>query len=986
MGKITGLWLTAMTLLAVVAVSTAPMFGPGVAAGANHETATIEVTDASATKTNSSGTHDAPFSVVSDMEFLVEFTAENTGDVDGTKQVTITADDEQVDQVDVAVGGGQQTTESVPITLEDTGEYDIAVDGVSAGTVTVVDPPNITVTETTVNRTSVTRGEHIEVTHTLKNTGGKAGELTITPALQDTDTGESQIVNELDVAVGGGETETTSWTLNTGSLDDLPAGEYELRAGGDSNPTLTIEEPTRFTVEYSRLRDESTVTDEPVELTVRMANPRDGDGSATEAVVLQADGSEIATRTVEIENGETETLVFSPNFDSAGTYDLTINGESVGTVEVADEGSIQIQDAGLMDTQVNTDTDTGSHGSNKLETWVIVENTGGQAGTITLPIEVGGTEVGTQSVAVPAGETVNETLGYRLDGAVDEGDHEVTVGDVTAGTLTVGTPDIQVTDASWNRTTITRGDAAELTVTARNDGTVTAGQEFRVETETEVVDAVSFDLAPGDSGTDTYVRTFNEPGTYQFTVGSETQTVTVEQPATFAVSDRALNTTSVSEGESVTVTATVTNTGDQPGTYEIPLTVADERANAAELQLEPGESTPVSFTEPFTAVGTYPIDLDGERVGTVRVSEAATFETTAVDLNRTDVVTGEPIAVTATVRNEGDQTGTADVRLQGDGTTIDTQSVTLDGGGETTVTFVQSFSDAGTRAIAVDNQFGARVTVSEPATFEISNAAVSSESVIQGGAVELTATVTNTGGQAGSVTGNFSVANSVVESREVTLAGGEATEITYEHVFNNSGNYVVSINGERAGTVTVKEPAAFDTAAVDLNRTSARTGEPIEVTATVVNDGDQTGTSPVRLQTNADIVDTTNVTLPGGQQTEVTFVYVFESGGEYDVAVNGDSGGNISVTQPATFEVRDAKLSTQSAETGESVDVTATVANVGTESGNYTAALAESNQTLKSKTIGPIAGGETATVSFSISFDDEGNRSLSIGNTPTETL
>ncbi|TQR22130.1 hypothetical protein C9J85_04955 [Haloferax sp. wsp5] len=35
MGKITGLWLSAMTLLAVVAVSTAPMFGPGVAAASS---------------------------------------------------------------------------------------------------------------------------------------------------------------------------------------------------------------------------------------------------------------------------------------------------------------------------------------------------------------------------------------------------------------------------------------------------------------------------------------------------------------------------------------------------------------------------------------------------------------------------------------------------------------------------------------------------------------------------------------------------------------------------------------------------------------------------------------------------------------------------------------------------------------------------------------------------------------------------------------
>jgi len=173
MGKITGLWLAATTLLAVVAVSTAPAFGPGVAAASNHGTATIEVTDATTTNTNSSGTYDAPFSVVPGKKFQVEFTAENTGDSNGTKQVTVTADGEQVGQANVTINGDQQTTETVPVTREGTGEYDLAVDGVPAGTVTVVEPANVTVTETTVDRAAVTRGDSIEVTHTLENTGGK---------------------------------------------------------------------------------------------------------------------------------------------------------------------------------------------------------------------------------------------------------------------------------------------------------------------------------------------------------------------------------------------------------------------------------------------------------------------------------------------------------------------------------------------------------------------------------------------------------------------------------------------------------------------------------------------------------------------------------------------------------------------------------------------------------------------------------------------
>ncbi|TQR22127.1 hypothetical protein C9J85_04940 [Haloferax sp. wsp5] len=91
------------------------------------------------------------------------------------------------------------------------------------------------------------------------------------------------------------------------------------------------------------------------------------------------------------------------------------------------------------------------------------------------------------------------------------------------------------------------------------------------------------------------------------------------------------------------------------------------------------------------------------------------------------------------------------------------------------------------------------------------------------------------------------------------------------------------------------------------------------------------------------------------------------------MAVNCDSA-ELSVTESASSGDYRMTIVVD----GESEEVTATVANVGPESGNYTAALTENNQTLKSKTIGPIAGGETATVSFSISCDNQ-NTAVDIG-------
>ncbi|MDS0221608.1 cell surface glycoprotein [Haloarcula sp. S1AR25-5A] len=897
MGKITGLWLTAMMVLAVVAVST-PMVGPGVAAASNHGTETVEgpdiqVADAGLIDTRAdTGQNPTP-----QPQLWVTF--ENTGDAAGDVPITVAVGGREVtvigtDEVTVEAGDTRNVTTTYVLETGDggyidDGEHEVTVNGEPAGTL-VVGEPNITITDHSWNTTTVSEGGAVELTVTAENTGAVAGQRDIVTSVD----GQSAGGVSFDLGPGESGTDTYVYTFEE-------SGEYEF---GTAEETQTI--------------------------------------------------------TVEAQDG-----------GGAGPPD------------------VQVQDAGLIDTRV----DTAQMQTPQPQLWVAFENTGGAAETVPITVAVGGRDVtvtDTDEVTVEAGATRNVTTTYVLEtgdgGYIDDGEHEVTVNGESAGTLVVGQPTIQVTEAEWNTTTVAEGGAVELSVTAENTGIVSGQREIFVSVAGDSVSAVSFDLGPGESGTDTYVHTFEETGEFAFSVGGETETITVEQPASFEVSDRALSSRAVGEGDSIEVTATVTNTGDRAGTYEVPLTVSDEEVDTTEVELGPDESTTVSFTQSFNAVGNYAIGLDGERIGTVQVSEPATFETTTVEINRTAVATGEPIAVTATVRNEGDDEGTADVRLQEDGNTIDTQSVTLSGGESTTVTFVQSFSEAGTRDIAVDNQFGASVTVTEPATFDITNAQVGSETVTEGGAVEISATVTNTGDREGTYQAEFAVANSVVETQAVTLAGGESTEITYGHTFNASGNYAVAVAGERAGTVTVKEPATFDTGSIELNRTAARAGDALEVTATVVNNGDQEGESQVRLQANDEIVNTTNVTLSGGEQTEVTFVHVFESGGEYDMSVNGNAGGTVMVTQPATFEVESAQLSSASVDEGDSTDVTATIANVGTENGTYQAELLADGQVVKERTVGPIAGGQTETVTFSISFDDAGDRSLTVGNVTAGTL
>ncbi|WP_418284241.1 CARDB domain-containing protein [Halorubrum sp. DTA46] len=73
-------------------------------------------------------------------EAVVRATVENTGGADGEQTVALTADGEAVAAEPVALDPGEETALSLRTAFESPGEYELAVDGVPAGTLTVGDP------------------------------------------------------------------------------------------------------------------------------------------------------------------------------------------------------------------------------------------------------------------------------------------------------------------------------------------------------------------------------------------------------------------------------------------------------------------------------------------------------------------------------------------------------------------------------------------------------------------------------------------------------------------------------------------------------------------------------------------------------------------------------------------------------------------------------------------------------------------------------
>ena len=130
----------------------------------------------------------------------------------------------------------------------------------------------------------------------------------------------------------------------------------------------------------------------------------------------------------------------------------------------------------------------------------------------------------------------------------------------------------------------------------------------------------SVTLAGGAQTTVSFSVTKTTSGSYTVKVGDLTGSFTVTEappppppppkPAAFEVSDLVVSPGEVVEGESVNVTVKVTNVGEEKGTHMVTLKVDRLAEETAEVTLDGGASTTVTFTL-VGKVGEHAVEVDG---------------------------------------------------------------------------------------------------------------------------------------------------------------------------------------------------------------------------------------------------------------------------------------------------------------------------------------------------------------------------------------
>jgi len=281
--------------------------------------------------------------------------------------------------------------------------------------------------------------------------------------------------------------------------------------------------------------------------------------------------------------------------------------------------------------------------------------------------------------------------------------------------------------------------------------------------------------------------------------------------ATFGVSS--LDTpASVTAGETITVAADVTNTGDESGTQTVELLVDGAVVDSTTGTLSPGETFSVSYEYDTSGLSagshTVAVATQNSTASTtidVSASGAATFGVSNLDVPASGTV-GDSITVSAEVENTGSAEGTTTAELLVDGSAVQSTDVTLSAGTSTMVSFTYDTSglSAGAHTVAVaagSDSVSGTIDLSSgsssdtPFVVENFDAPGSAES---GWTVYVSADIVNTGSEVATKTIEFRVDGTVVDTLDRQL-------------YENSQSWVqfgLDTSGLSAGahTVTIATP------------------------------------------------------------------------------------------------------------------------------------------------------------------------------------
>ncbi len=186
----------------------------------------------------------------------------------------------------------------------------------------------------------------------------------------------------------------------------------------------------------------------------------------------------------------------------------------------------------------------------------------------------------------------------------------------------------------------------------------------------------------------------------------------------------------------------------------------------------------------------------------------------------------------------------------------------------------------------------------------------------------------------------------------------------------------------------VPVPAAFELSDLTITAAPIYPGQSVEISASVANTGTVEGTTTVTLTIDEVVEETQDVTVAGGTTELATFTVTRDVIGTYAVEIDGLTGSFAVVEEPipAAFTVSNLAITPATVNVGETVTISADIANIGEVEGATTATLTINDVVEQTQDV-TLAGGATTAVSFNVTKDVAGTYNVEInGQTGSFTV
>ena len=507
---------------------------------------------------------------------------------------------------------------------------------------------------------------------------------------------------------------------------------------------------------------------------------------------------------------------------------------------------------------------------------------------------------------------------------------------------------------------VNSGDTVTVSATVSNNGTVSENVSVNLVVDGNSIDSTTLNNLPsGNNSAVNFFWTATTVGNHTIEINatipdtdtnpgdnSQSTQVNVQSPPgdTHDVAVSNLNATSpVTEGDTVNVSATISNQG----------TVS--------------ENVTVSFT------------VDGNQVGSTTLNNLGSGNSSNVNLNWVSSGVGNhTIAVTASIT-----TGDSDPGDNSQSTQVNVQPQS-GGGGDMHVSAI----DLASRSWGSGDLIRGNVYIH------------SNGQPVSGATVQATFTGPNNFSQ--TRTGRTNSSGYAVLWIVVSQAGTYTQTVDdvakSGETYNPTQNVVTSASINTDGTPPPPPGDTHDVSVSGLSATSpVESGDTVNVSATINNLGTVSENVTVTFSVDGNVVDNATLNnLANGGSAPVNFTWTATTAGNHTITVNAaittsdtNLGNNSQSTQvtvqeppPPPGETHDVAVSNLNANSpvteGDTVNVSATITNQGTVSENVTVTFTVDGNQVDSTTLNNLGSGSSSGVNFSWTSSGLGNHTIAV--------